>query len=230
MATIVVTWTPGGGPTAVSQKVKRSVSGANNFIELVEITDPTVSTYTDTQADDNTLYDYQVVTVCSVGPDTINSGGFPPTIYIDCGTATLNSYSASGGGNTFPEISFTIPSRTGTDVKIQSYQWKDASGTAIDYQYTVNTQNAVTGTISSDSNGNLLSWSTQYTLHVTFKSTDDAFTRECTFDITTAAQPASCTAATNFTVTNEYRTDFNYPVDSSSSDPSEGSGEGSLPA
>lgn len=229
MATIVITWTPGGGTNVTSQLVKRKLASSSTYSTIATVS-ATASTYTDTTAQNNKLYDYQIITNCSDSGPSFNAGGYPRSIFIACGSATITSSVAQGGGNTYPEISFTIPSRTGTDVKIQSYQWKDASSTAVDSQFTVNTQSAITGTISSDLNGNLLSWGTQYTLHVIFKSTDNAFTRECTFDITTVAQPASCTAATNFSVTNEYRTDFNYPVDSSSSNPSEGSGEGSLPA
>lgn len=82
MATILVTWTAGGGANVVSQTVKRSIAGANSYSTLATV-GAAVTTYTDTTAADNTLYQYQIVTNCSSGGPTVNLGANPETIYID---------------------------------------------------------------------------------------------------------------------------------------------------
>lgn len=214
MATIIVTWTAGGGTNVVNQIVRRSISGANSYSILATV-GATTTSYTDNTAANNTLYDYQIITNCNTGGPTINIGGYPSTIYIDCGSSDI---SASAQYNSFsqiyyPEITFTIYNRLNTDTKTYTYQWKDSGGTALDYQYTVNTQNAVTGTINSDQNGNALNFNTTYVLHVTFRSTDNLHSRDCTFSVTTPAQPV-CDPATGLQLTNEYVTDFAFPVNS----------------
>lgn len=212
MASILIIWTPGGGSNIINQTVKRSLSGANSYSTIGTV-GATVATYLDTTALNNTLYDYQIITNCSTGGPNINIGGFPSTIYIDCGSSDI---SASAQYNSFsqiyyPEITFAIFNRINTNTKTYTYQWKDSVGNAIDYQYTVNTQNVVAGTINSDQNGNALNFNTTYVLHVTFRSTDNLHSRDCTFSVTTPAQPV-CDPATGLQLTNEYVTNFVFPA------------------
>ncbi len=218
MASIIIIWTPGGGSNVINQTVKRSLSGVNSYSTIGTV-GATVATYLDTTALDNTLYDYQIITNCSTGGPTINIGGFPSTIYINCGSSDI---SASAQYNSFsqiyyPEITFAIFNRLNTDTKTYTYQWKDSTGTAIDYQYTVNTQNSVTGTINSDSNGDPLNFNTTYVLHVTFRSTNNLHSRDCTFSVTTPAQPV-CDPATGLQLTNEFVTNFAFPAGSNTVD------------
>ena len=209
MATIIVTWTPGGGANVVSQTVKRSISGANSYSTLATV-GAAVSTYTDTTAANNTLYQYQIITNCSVGGPTVNLGGFPESIYIDCGSSDISTSIGYAGSVAYPQITWTIFNRTGTDTKTYTWQWKDASNNAISYLNTVNTQSAVSGIFNvNDFTGNGLDWNTTYVLHVVFRSTNNTYSRTCTFSITTPAQPV-CAAATNLTGSNEYTVDFSY--------------------
>lgn len=213
MATIVITWTPGGGANVTGQLVKRKLTSSSTYSTIATLS-ATASAYTDTTAQNNKLYDYQIITNCSDSGPSFNVGDYPRTIFIACGSVTITSSIAQGGGNTFPEIDFTIPNRLNTNTKNQSYQLKDSSNNAVTSLITTSTQNAVTGTIDLDSNNNFLSWNTTYTLEVTFRSTDNQFSRVCTFDVTTPAQPAACTAATGFDVDNEFLTDFDWPSNS----------------
>lgn len=209
MATIIVTWTAGGGSAVTSQTVKRSIAGANSYSSLATV-GPTVTTYTDTTAANNTLYDYQIITNCSSGGPTVNLGTTPQTIYIDCGSIDASgSVQTNYQGTQYPQITWTVYNRLNTDTKIYSWVWKLA-GADQTYTYTVNTQNAVSGTFDSDDwTGNFLSWNTTYTLEVEFKSTNDVHSRTCTFNVTTPAQIV-CANATGLSATNQYTTDFSY--------------------
>lgn len=209
MATIIVTWTPGGGTNVVSQTVKRSISGANSYSTLATL-GAAVSTYTDTTAANNTLYQYQIITNCSVGGPTLNLGAFPESIYIDCGSSDISTSIGYTGSVAYPEITWTIFNRAGTDTKTYTWQWKDTSNNAISYLNTSNTQSAVTGIFNvNDFTGNGLNWNTTYVLHVEFKSTNNAHSRICTFSVTTPAEPV-CANATSVSSNNQYTTDFSY--------------------
>lgn len=195
MATIIITWTVGGGTNVINQSVKRSISGANSYTTIATV-GPTVNTYTDTQAADNTLYQYQIVTNCSTGGPSVNLGANPEAIYIACGSTDISSSTQfTAQGTPYPEITWTIFNRLGTDTKTYSWVWKQGV-TDQTYTYTVNTQNAVTGTFNSNQfTGAALSWSTTYTLEVTFNSINNIHNRKCFFNFTTPTQPA-CTSCT----------------------------------
>ena len=219
MATILVTWTAGGGANVVNQTVKRSIAGANSYSTLATV-GAAVTSYTDTTAADNTLYQYQIVTNCSSGGPTINLGANPETIYIDCGSSDISASVQYNALNTpYPQITWTIFNRLSTDTKTYSWVWKKA-GVAQTYVYTVDTQNAVSGIFNEDLNSNALLWNTVYTLEVVFKSTNNAHSRTCTFNVTTPAQPV-CAAATGLSGSNEYTVDFGY---NTSAAPSGGGG------
>ena len=65
MATIVLNWTPAAGSNVTGQLVQRkTLTGSFSTIATLSAV---ANTYTDTTADDNTVYLYQVVTECEVG-------------------------------------------------------------------------------------------------------------------------------------------------------------------
>lgn len=211
MASILIVWTPGGGANVTSQTVKRSLSGANSYSTIGTV-GAAIATYLDTTALDNTLYQYKIVTNCSTGGPNDSVGTNPEAIYITCGTLTSStSVGINGLGQAYPEISWTIPARTGTNTRIYSWQWKDSSNNLVSFLNTPNTQSAVSGTLNyNDYTGNALGWSTTYVLHVKFQSfPTDLYERSCTFSVTTPAQP-TCGTAQGPNAANQFTTNFNY--------------------
>lgn len=103
MASTVLTWTPGGGSNVVSQDVQYRVSGATNWTTAATGLGATVSTYTITGLSVNTIYEYRVISNCSVGgpknsPPVTNLTWYCPTVTVTPSHNTITySFSALSG-------------------------------------------------------------------------------------------------------------------------------------
>lgn len=95
MASAAITWTPGGGANIISQEVNYRIYGTTSWTSAVTGLSSTASSYTITGLADNTLYEFDVVSDCSIG-GPISSGimqgikWYCPTISA---TATHNTVS-----------------------------------------------------------------------------------------------------------------------------------------
>jgi len=87
---IVLNWTAAGGANSTGQRVERSAYGANSYSTIATL-NATATTYTDTTAIIDTVYDYRIVNICEVGGPT--NGGRATIVDITCPTVTA---SASG--------------------------------------------------------------------------------------------------------------------------------------
>jgi hypothetical protein len=103
MASATINWTPGGGGNVTSQEVQYRIQGATNYTTAVTGLSSTTATYTITGLDVNTIYEFKVVSNCSIG-GPISSGTmtdiefFCPTITVTPTHNTITySFSALGG-------------------------------------------------------------------------------------------------------------------------------------
>lgn len=67
MASAVINWTPGGGGNVQSQQIQYRMAGTTSWTSAVTGLGPTVNTYTVTGLSDNTIYEFRVVSICSIG-------------------------------------------------------------------------------------------------------------------------------------------------------------------
>jgi len=72
MATINLSWTPATGANIIEQRVYRGIS-SNTLSLLASGLSPTVNTYSDTTALDNTTYYYRIDSICTTGGPTTSS-------------------------------------------------------------------------------------------------------------------------------------------------------------
>lgn len=147
MASAAIAWTPGGGPNITSQEVNYRIYGTTSWTSAVTGLSPSASSYTVTGLVDNTLYEFDVVSICSIG-GPISSGilqaikWFCPTITA---TSTHNTISYS-----FSTLGGSI---SGYSVQLLSY----------DLATVIQTLTTVTGTFTSGS----ITASTNYWIRLT---------------------------------------------------------------
>lgn len=103
MASATINWTPGGGGNVTTQEVQYRIQGATNWTSAVTGLSPSTATYVITGLVVNTIYEFKVVSNCSVG-GPISSGTmtdiefFCPTITVTPTHNTITySFSALGG-------------------------------------------------------------------------------------------------------------------------------------
>ena len=72
MATVNLSWTPATGANIIEQRVYRGIS-SNTLSLLASGLSPTVNTYSDTTALDNTTYYYRIDSICTTGGPTTSS-------------------------------------------------------------------------------------------------------------------------------------------------------------
>jgi hypothetical protein len=103
MAQSVINWTPGGGGNITSQEVQYRIKGTTNWTTAVTGLSASANTYTVTGLTENTIYEFRVVSNCSVGgpiPSSILTGikWFCPTITVTPTHNTITySFSSLGG-------------------------------------------------------------------------------------------------------------------------------------
>lgn len=184
MATINLSWTPAGGPTSISQTVQRKQASSTTWNDLATGLAPTASTYSDTTAAENTLYDYRIVNVCSAGGP---SPGTPSQAdKIVCSTITLDN-PQTGEQDT---IDWTVAA-TSNDVTIDRVEIiKD--GNILE---TTNVGNAGPASGTYDTG---LDFGATYTVRSVL--TDGVFTLNCESTIQIGGSP-TCGSPTNLTAT-----------------------------
>ena len=103
MASAVINWTPGGGGNVTSQEVQYRVQGTTNWTTAVSGLSTSTNTYTITGLTTNTIYEFRVVSNCSVGGPIYSATmtdieWFCPTISLTPTHNTITySFSALGG-------------------------------------------------------------------------------------------------------------------------------------
>lgn len=73
MASATINWTPGGGGNITSQNVDYRIQGTTNWTTAVTGLAANVATYTITSLADNTIYEFRVVSICSVGGPIVSA-------------------------------------------------------------------------------------------------------------------------------------------------------------
>jgi hypothetical protein len=118
MASAVISWTPGGGGNIVSQEVDYRVQGTSNWTAAVTGLSPSTSTYTVTGLTANTLYEFKVISNCSIGGPI--SSATLTGITWSCPTITLTpthntitySFSALGGSVSAYQVDLLASNQT----------------------------------------------------------------------------------------------------------------------
>lgn len=184
MATINLSWTPAGGPTSISQTVQRKLASGSTWTDLATGLAPTANSYSDTTAADNTLYDYQIINVCSAGSPQSSSTAQADNII--CPTITLAN-PQTGEQDT---IDWTVAATSG-DVNITQVLIIKG-GTTLETN-TIGNQGPASGTYDTG-----LDFGSTYTVRAVLS--DGVFTKNCDNTITIGTAPA-CGAPSNLTAT-----------------------------
>lgn len=184
MATINLSWTPAGGATSTGQTVQRKLASSGTWTDLATGLSASANSYADTTASDNTLYDYRILNICSVGGPTPGS-----TVQADkiiCPTITLAN-PQTGEQDT---ITWTVAATSG-DVNITEVLIIKG-GTTLETN-PVNSQGPASGTYDTG-----LDFGSTYTVRAVLS--DGVFTQNCENTITIGSAPG-CGAPTNLTAT-----------------------------
>lgn len=184
MATINLSWTPAGGATSVSQTVQRKLASGSTWGDLATGLGPAVSSYSDTTAADNTLYDYRVLNICSAGGPT--AGSTAQADNIICPTVTLSN-PQTGEQDT---IDWSVAATSGDVTISQVLIIKDGSTVSTT---PVGNQGPASGTYDTN-----LDFGSTYTVRAVL--TDGVFSKNCENTITIGSAP-TCGAPSNLTAT-----------------------------
>jgi hypothetical protein len=181
---IVLNWTAAGGANSTSQQVQRSPFGAGSWSTLNTLS-PSANTYTDSTAVVDTVYDYRIVNVCSVGGPTASSTD--DIVEITCVTlsAGVSGLIISGEyGELFNETQWS------------SLDLLDEGGTAViqSANPSPNGQNA--GPYQFTDAG--VDYNTNYIVRAALVAPNGTI-KKCDVSVSTGAAP-SCDAPTNLSV------------------------------
>lgn len=180
---IVLNWTAAGGANSTGQKVERSPAGAGTYTTLATL-NATATTYTDTSAVVDTVYDYRIVNICSVGGPT--SSGTQDIVDITCVSLTTNVQGLIVDGE-YGELF--------NETQWAAFGIYDESGASEIQALTVpGDQNA--GAYTSTDAG--MEYNTNYILRATLTAPNGT-TKKCDVSFSTGAAPA-CDAPTNLSV------------------------------
>ena len=185
MATINLSWTPSNGPTSVSQTVQRKLASDTTWGDLVTGLGPAVSTYSDTSAADNTLYDYRVLNICSAGGPTPGVSAQADKQVCPTLTATVP---ATGEEDV---INWSVGNTSG-DNTITTVVIID-SNSAVVNTTNVNSQTGTSGTYDTGQ-----AYNQTFTIRATIS--DGVFTKTCDTTVTIGGEPA-CGQPTGLTAT-----------------------------
>jgi hypothetical protein len=187
MATINLSWTPAGGATSTSQKVQRKLASGSTWTDIATGLSTTANSYSDTTAVANTLYDYQVVNICSVGGPSASG-----TVQAD--SITCPSLTASNPQSGTYDTIVVNYGATSADVSHVSLVLLDAAGSALVATAAPAPSGQGAGTYTFTG----LDYDTTYTIRLTVG--DGTFTKECEITQAVGSEPA-CGAPTNVTAT-----------------------------
>lgn len=185
MATINLSWTPANNATSTGQQVQRRIAGSGSYGTLATV-GPTVSTYSDTTAANNTLYDYQILNVCSVGGPTASVVVQADSIICPSITTTNPQ---TGAANT---IVVSYPNITG------SISYVSISLLAADNSTVIDGPDALSGQGSGTYTYTGLEYDTLYYVRIVVG--DGVFTKNCPVQTGIGSAP-DCGAPTNLTAT-----------------------------
>ena len=178
---IVLNWTAAGGANSTGQKVQRSAYGANSYSDLATLS-ATATTYTDTTAVVDTVYDYRIVNICEVGGPT--NGGRATIVDITCPTVTAT-------------VAGLIISGEYTDAlnesQFQSINLLDSEETVLQ---TIGLSGNQPDTYAFTDAG--VTYSANYIVRLVLVAPDGT-TKDCDTSVSTGAAP-SCDAPTGLTV------------------------------
>ena len=179
---IVLNWTAAGGANSTGQRVERSAFGANSYSTLATLS-ASATTYTDTTALIDTVYDYRIVNICEVGGPT--NGGRVAIVDITCPTVVAT---ASG---------LIISGEYGATANESEYQSLQLLNTNEDVLQTLAVTGAAAGTYTFTDAG--VDYSTAYIVRAVIVAPNGT-TKDCDTSVSTGTAPA-CDAPTGLTVT-----------------------------
>ena len=178
---IVLNWTAAGGANSTGQRVERSAYGANSYSTIATL-NATATTYTDTTAIIDTVYDYRIVNICEVGGPT--NGGRVAIVDITCPTLTAN---ASG---------LIISGEHGETTNESEYQSIQLLNQGEDVLQTLSISGNQAGPYTFTDAG--VEYDTTYIVRAVIIAPDGT-TKNCDTSVSTGAAP-SCDAPTGLTV------------------------------
>ena len=179
----VLTWTPASGGNSTGQKVQYRVKGGT-WLDWSSV-GPLVSTETITGLNDNSIYEFQVVNICSVGGSSVSNQS--QGIKITCPAVTTSALTYNSFSYSFNPL--------GGDIVDYVVELRNPSNALVGTQ-TVVSANPVSGSFSG------LIASTTYSLKVIPRTASQTYTKpDCAIvNVTTSAAPA-CAAPTNVSAT-----------------------------
>lgn len=182
MSSFLLNWTPAGGLNSTGQEVRYKLSTTSTWTTAATV-GATTDEYTVTGLLDNTIYDFQIVNLCSFGGPT--TGTTFQTVNLTCPTVTTTP--------TYNSVGFSY-TNLGASVTEYRVDLLNAAGTTVLAFKNI----TATGTTISDSFTGL-SATTNYQLRVTVKA--GMFSKQCALlPFTTAALP-TCSAPSGLSVT-----------------------------
>jgi hypothetical protein len=178
---IVLNWTAAGGANSTGQQVQRSAYNANSYSTIATL-NATATTYTDTTAIIDTVYDYRIVNICEVGGPT--NGGRATIVDITCPTITTN---VSG---------LIISGEHGETTNDSEYESIKLLNQGEDELQALNITGNQAGPYAFTDAG--VDYDTTYIVRAVIIAPDGT-TKNCDTSVSTGAAP-SCDAPTNLTV------------------------------
>lgn len=182
MSSFILNWTPAGGITSTGQQVQYKLSTASTWTTAATVSAGT-NTYTATGLWDNTIYDFQIVNLCSLGGPT--SGTNFQTINIVCPTVTITP--------TYNSVSFSF-AHPGASITEYRVDLLDNAGTTVIAFKNITPSG---GTVSDSFLG--LTAATNYKLKLTVKA--GTYSKACPVQSFSSEPFPTCDAPTALTVT-----------------------------
>jgi hypothetical protein len=182
MASFILNWTPAGGLNSTGQQVQYKLSTSSTWITAATL-GSSANTYTISSLLDNTIYDFQIVNLCTYGGPT--TGSTFQTIKLTCPTVTATP--------TYNSVSFGFPD-LGASVTDYRVDLLNAAGSSI-----IAFKNFTSLGTSISDNFMGLSPTTGYNLRVTVKA--GSYTNVCALVPFTTDPTPTCNAPSSLTVT-----------------------------
>lgn len=178
---IVLNWTAAGGANSTGQKVQRAPYGTGSYVDLTTLS-ATATTYTDTTAVIDTVYDYRIVNICEVGGPT--NGGRATIVDITCPTVTATASGLIISGEYTDALN---------ESQFQSINLLDSEETVLQ---TIALSGNQPDTYAFTDAG--VTYNANYIVRLVLVAPDGT-TKDCDTSVSTGAAPA-CDAPTNLSV------------------------------